>query len=104
VSAATTVSTKDRDRMAADLKRLGLYAMSNDVGKGRSKLTDGVAHVRDYCLPNVLKGIAKYEAGPDFPPGSWGWYALPNMRARRDELQAFLNDWWAYDFEPEANR
>jgi len=94
------VKTNDRERMADDLHGLGLYATSNDVRHGRSPLTKGVAHVRDYCLPKLLGDIEKQrEWIVKYPPipGTWGAVALPRMEARRDQLQAFLDAWWPYD-------
>lgn len=89
--------------MAADLERLGLYSMSNGVASRRRNLAEGVAHVRDYCLPPILAAIVKYEGLPRGRFGSWGYFALPNLRARRDELQAFLDEWCMYDLKPEAS-
>jgi hypothetical protein len=100
VSEATAVKTNDRERMAEDLNGLGLYATSNDVRRGRSPLTNGVAHVRDYCLPGLLGHIERQRAWiVKYPPipGTWGAVELPRMEARRDELQAFLDAWWTYD-------
>lgn len=94
------VKTVDRERMADELEALGLYATSNDVRKGRSPLTKGVAHVRDYCLPKLLGHIeGTREENTKYPPipGTWGAVALPRMEARRDALQAFVDAWWAYD-------
>jgi hypothetical protein len=94
------VKSTDRNRMADDLASLGLYATSNDVRRGRSALTKGVAHVRDYCLPNTVRAIEKWERrNAESPPipGTWGEGALPNAERRRDDLQGFLDNWWPYD-------
>jgi hypothetical protein len=99
---ATAVSTADRDRMAAHLKRLGLYTTSVAIGSGGTKLTEGVAYVRDDLLPSIHAAIEKYEGVPRGRFGGWAYFALPNLRARRDELQAFLDEWCMYDLKREA--
>lgn len=91
--------------MADDLHGLGLYATSNGVRRGSVPLTKGVEHVRDYCLPNILRGIERLkQRAAEAPPipGTWGATAVLQAEARRDELQAFVDDWWAYDMATEA--
>jgi hypothetical protein len=83
-----------RNEMADDLKRLGLYLMSNLVRDGRDSLEAGIRHVRDYCLPNTVAAVEKWERkdAEDPPvPGTWGETAAANARTRRDDLQAFLD-------------
>ena len=100
---SASVSNRDRERMADDLFALGLYATSNDVRAYRAKLTDGTAHVRNYCLPNVERGIDRLKARPETPtPGTVGASMLPNAEKRRDELRRFLSDWAPYDFRGRA--
>ena len=94
------VKSKDRERMADHLQALGLYATANDVRSRRAKLTEGVAHVRDCCLPQVTgwikeRRVMDVESPPT--PGTVGASMLARQEARRDELRAFLNDWWPYD-------
>jgi hypothetical protein len=90
----------EHEEMADDLQRLGLYATSNDVRKARASLAEGVAHVRDYSLANVLAGIARQEgidAERPPTPGTWGASALSGLEQRRDELTVFLDRWDATD-------
>lgn len=97
----TAIKSNDRERMADDLEALGLYATSNAVRASRATLAEGVAHVRDYCLPKVLKAIEEQRArNAESPPveGSVGFSMLGACEARRDLLQRFLDDWTAYDF------
>lgn len=103
----TTVSRADRERMAEDLKALGLYATSTAVRAGSATLAEGVAHVRDYCLPNVLRAVeevrARNAASPPIP-GTVGASMLGNCEIRRNELQRFLDEWAAYDFDPQPEQ
>lgn len=97
---AAAIKTNDRERMADDLKALGLYATANDVRASRAKLTEGVAHVRDYCLPTVLEAIEERRARNAESPaveGTAGFSMLGACEARRNFLQGFLDDWAAYD-------
>lgn len=67
---------------------------SNLVRDGRATPEEGIAHVRDYCLPGAENGVAHIEArNAESPPltGSVGQRMLPRAIARRDELQAFLD-------------
>lgn len=93
---AATISRADRDRMADDLHRLGLYATSYDVRSGRLALTDAVIHVRDYDLRRAEQTVADIrERNAESPPepGTWGASALPRAEARRDALAGFVASW-----------
>jgi hypothetical protein len=93
-----TLTLSMGERMADELEALGLYATSNEVRSGRATLGMGIVHVRDYCLPNTQGAVEKLERhhAEDPPtPGTWGETAAANARARRDELQAFLDRWEA---------
>lgn len=98
----TTISRADRERMADDLDALGLRATGGAVRAGTLALTLGVEHVRHYVLTDVVRAVkAREEYDAQYPPtpGTWGAVALSNIRERRDELQRFLDDWAAYDFQ-----
>jgi hypothetical protein len=97
---ATAVRSNDRERMADDLKALGLYATANLVRAGKISPTHGVEHVRHYVLSDVL-GMARSQEAHEkqYPPipGTFGAIALIGIRQRLDQLQGFLGDWAAYD-------
>lgn len=96
------ISRNDRERMADDLKALGLYATSDAVRAGKVSLTHGVEHVRHYVLANLLRTEAseeEHEAQYHPTPGTVGTSMLADIRRRRDRLQQFLDDWTAYEGE-----
>jgi hypothetical protein len=100
------VKPNDRERMADDLQALGLYATSNDVRAGRARLTEGIAHVRDYCLKRTLAAYEEckaLDAAKPPTPGTWGASAQARLCERRDALQGFLNEWFAYDLNGARN-
>lgn len=48
----------------------------------------------------AVKTIRQRNAESPPIPGTVGAWMLPDCEARRDELKAFLDDWFAYDFAP----